>query len=125
MSRLHGLFLINAIFVALAALPLIFAYPAVFGMLGIPSLDNGFFVQVAGAWLLMEGFASFLVWQRPLGNNDLVTSIIGMKVVFILVVIAAMVGGTLPAQAFAVGAVIDALFCIGFVAFLRDDHARP
>jgi hypothetical protein len=124
-SRLYGLFLVNAIFVTLAALPLIFVYPAVFGVLGISSLENGFFVQVAGAWLLMEGFASLLVWQRPLGNRDLVVSIIGMKAVFILVVIAAMLGGTLPAQAFAIGAVIDALFCIGFVAFLRDDHARP
>jgi hypothetical protein len=123
--KLHGLFLANAIFVTLAALPLIFAYPATFGFLGIPSLENGFFVQVAGAWLLMEGLASFLAWQRPLGNSDLVISIIGMKVVFILVVIAAMLGGTLPAQAFAIAAVIDALFCIGFIAFLRSDHARP
>ena len=125
MLRLHWLFLINMIFVTLAALPLIFAYPAVFGFLGIPSLENGFFVQVAGAWLLMEGFASLLVWQRPLGNNDLVVSIIGMKVVFILVVIAAMLGGTLPAQAFAIGAIVDALFCVGFVAFLRSDHIQP
>lgn len=125
MLRLHWLFLINVIFVTLAALPLIFVYPAVFGFLGIPSLENGFFVQVAGAWLLMEGFASLLVWQRPLGNNDLVVSIIGMKVVFILVVIASMLGGTLPAQAFAIGAIVDALFCIGFVAYLRADQARP
>lgn len=125
MSRLHGLFLVNAIFVALAALPLIFVYPALFGVLGIPSLENGFFVQVAGAWLLMEGFASLLVWQRPLGNRDLVVSIIGMKVVFILVVLAALLGGTLPAQAFTIGAIIDALFCVGFVVFLRDDHAQP
>lgn len=125
MLRLHWLFLINVIFVTLAALPLIFAYPAVFGVLGIPSLENGFFVQLAGAWLLMEGFASLLVWQRPLGNNDLVVSIIGMKVVFILVVIAALVGGTLPSQAFAIGAIIDALFCVGFIAFLRGDQARP
>ena len=125
MLKLHGLFLVNAIFVSLAALPLIFAYPATFGMLGIPSLENGFFVQVAGAWLLMEGFASLLVWQRPLGNSDLVVSIIGMKVVFILIVLAAMVGGTLPAQAFAIAAVIDALFCIAFVAFLRSEHAQP
>lgn len=125
MSRLHGLFLVNAIFVTLAALPLIFAYPALFGLLGIPSLENGFFVQVAGAWLLMEGFASLLVWQHPLGNGDLVVSIIGMKVVFILVVLAAMLGGTLPAQAFVIGAIIDALFCIGFVGFLRDDRAQP
>ena len=123
--KLHWLFLINVIFVTLAALPLIFAYPAAFAFLGISSLENGFFVQVAGAWLLMEGFASLLVWQRPLGNNDLVASIIGMKVVFILVVIAALLGGTLPAQAFAVGAFVDALFCIGFVAFLRSDHAPP
>ena len=125
MSKLHELFLVNVIFVTVAALPLIFAYPAVFGYLGISTLENGFFVQVAGAWLLMEGFASLLVWQRPLGNNDLVVSIIGMKVVFILVVIAALLGGTLPAQAFAIGAVVDALFCIGFIAFLRDDNARP
>lgn len=125
MLRLHWLFLINVIFVTLAALPLIFVYPAVFGFLGIPSLENGFFVQVAGAWLLMEGFASLLVWQRPLGNNDLVVGIIGMKVVFILVVIASMLGGTLPAQAFAIGAIVDALFCIGFIAYLRADQARP
>lgn len=125
MLRLHWLFLINVIFVTLAALPLIFAYPAVFGFLGIPTLENGFFVQVAGAWLLMEGFASLLVWQRPLGNNDLVVSIIGMKVVFILVVIAALLGDTLPAQAFAIGAIVDALFCVGFIAFLRSDHIQP
>lgn len=124
MSRLHGLFLINAIFVTLAALPLIFAYPTVFGFLGVTSLANGFFVQVAGAWLLMEGLASYLVWQRPLGNNDLIVSVIGMKVVYILVVIAALIGGTLPAPAFAVGAVIDALLCVAFVAFLRGDDAR-
>jgi hypothetical protein len=124
-SRLHGLFLLNAIFVALAALPLIFAYPAVFGFLGIPSLENGFFVQVAGAWLLMEGLASLLVRQHPLGNRDLVISIIGMKVVFILVVIAALLSGTLPAQAFLLGAVVDALFCIAFGAYLRDDDVGP
>ena len=35
MSKLHALFLVNAVFVALAALPLIFAYPAVFAQLGI------------------------------------------------------------------------------------------
>jgi hypothetical protein len=123
--KLHWLFLINVIFVTLAALPLIFAYPALFGFLGIPSLENGFFVQVAGAWLLMEGFASLLVWQRPLGNRDLVVSIIGMKVVFILVVIAAMLDGALPAQAFAFAALVDALFCVGFIAYLRSDRARP
>ncbi|MFT4039568.1 MAG: hypothetical protein QM692_15380 [Thermomicrobiales bacterium] len=124
MSRLHTLFLVNAIFVGLAALPLIFAYPAVFAQLGIPSLENGFFVQVAGAWLLMEGVGSFLVWRRPVGNDDLVTSIIGMKVVFILVVLSAMAGGVLPAQAFLAGAVIDALFCVAFIAWLRAEPAR-
>ncbi|MCA9879523.1 MAG: hypothetical protein KC442_17145 [Thermomicrobiales bacterium] len=125
MLRLHWLFLINVIFVTLAALPLIFAYPAVFGLLGISSLENGFFVQVTGACLLMEGFASLMVWQRPLGNSDLVLSIISIKVAYILVVIAAMLSGSLPAQAFAVGAIIDALFCIGFIAFLRADRTRP
>jgi hypothetical protein len=73
----------------------------------------------------MEGLASLLVWQHPLGNRDLVISIIGMKVVFILVVIAALLGGTLPAQAFLLGAVVDALFCIAFGAYLRDDDVGP
>lgn len=124
MSKLHALFLVNAVFVALAALPLIFAYPAVFAQLGIPSLENGFFAQVAGAWLFMEGVGSFLVWRRPVGNDDLVTSIIGMKVVFILVVLGALVGGVLPAQAFLAGAIIDALFCVAFVAWLREEGRR-
>ena len=116
---LHTLFLVNAIFVAVVSLPLIFFYPAVFARLGVPSLENGFFVQLAGAWLFTEAIASAFVWLRPRQNVDTVWVIVAMKAVFILLVVVAMLSGTLPATAFLVGAVIDLLFSIAFVSYVR------
>lgn len=111
----HALFLLNAIFVAVVSLPLVFAYPAVFAQLGIPSLENGFFVQLAGAWLFVEAIASLLVWLRPDRNVDTIWVIIAMKVAFILVVLAAFFAGALPATAFLGGAAIDFLFSLAFL----------
>ncbi len=116
---LHALFLVNAIFVAVVSLPIILFYPAVFGLLGIPSLENGFFVQLAGAWHFTEAIASLFVWLRPRQNGDTVWVIVAMKVVFILLVAAAFLSGTLPATALLGGAVIDLLFSIAFVAYAR------
>ncbi len=118
-SRLHALFLVNAAFIAIVSLPLVFAYPAVFARLGISTLENGFFVRLAGAWLFVEAIASVLVWLRPRQNVDMVWIIIAMKVVFILLVLAALATGALPATAFIGGAVIDFLFSIAFLAYLR------
>ena len=116
---LHALFLVNAIFIAIVSLPLMFAYPAVFKRLGISTLENGFFVRLAGAWLFVEAIASALVWLRRRQNVDTVWVIIAMKAVFILLVLAALATGTLPATAFIGGAVIDFLFSVAFLAYLR------
>jgi hypothetical protein len=118
------LFLVNAIFVWLASLPLLLAYERVFTALGIVSLENGFFVRLSAAWLFTEGIASYLTWRRPRGNSDLVLVIIAMKVAFILMVLLAAIAGSLPAQGFWVGAAIDLAFSIAF-AFYLSAQPRP
>ena len=118
------LFLVNAIFVWLASLPLLLAYERVFAALGIATLENGFFVRLSAAWLFTEGIASYLVWRRPRGNTDLVLVIIAMKVAFILMVLLAGLAGSLPAQGFWVGAAIDLAFSIAFAFYLRLSPSR-
>ena len=117
-ERFRWLFLFNAILVAVAALPLLLAYPTVFTRLGIASLENGFFVRLAGGWLFVEAIASYLAWRRPRGNADLVYVIIAMKVVFIVLVILAALAGTLPASAFLFAAVVDLVLSIVFGIYL-------
>jgi hypothetical protein len=119
-SPLHVFFPINAIFITVASLPLIFAYPEVFARLGIPSLENGFFVQLSGVWLFTEAIASLLVWQHPRANVGTVWVIIAMKVVFIALVVVAYTAGTLPASAFLIGAAVDLILSVIFLLYLRD-----
>jgi hypothetical protein len=118
------LFLVNAIFVWLASLPLLLAYERVFAALGIASLENGFFVRLSAAWLFTEGIASYLAWRHPRGNTDLVLVIIAMKVAFILMVLLAALAGSLPAQGFWIGAAIDLAFSIAFAFYLRLSPSR-
>jgi hypothetical protein len=123
-DRYRWLFLANAIFVVLASLPLLLAYPRVFAALGIPSLENGFFVQLAAGWLFAERVASFLVWQRLRGNDDLLRVIVTMKAIFIALVVAASVSGSLPERGFLVGDAIDLAFSLAFATYLRADGSR-
>lgn len=118
-SPLHVFFPINAIIITLASLPLIFAYPEVFARLGIPSLENGFFVQLAGVWLFTEAIASLLVWQHPGANVGTVWVIIAMKVVFIALVMVSYAAGTLPASGFLIAALVDLILSVIFFLYLR------
>jgi hypothetical protein len=118
-SPLHIFFPINAIFITIASLPLIFAYPELFARLGIPSLENGFFVQLSGVWLFTEAVASLLVWRHPYTNVGTVWVIISMKVVFIALVVGTYLDGSLPASAFLVGALIDLILSVIFFIYLR------
>lgn len=134
-ESIRWLFLLNVLFVAAASLPLLVAYPAVFARLGIPSLENGFFVRLSAAWLFVEAIASFLVWRRlavdarstaaPQSDAllDLVWVIVAMKVAFILLVVGAAIAGSLPAPAFVAGAAIDLAFSIVFLLFINRQRA--
>ena len=123
-DRFRWLFLANAVVVGLASAPLVIAYPAVFARLGIPTLENSFFVQLVGALFLVEAMVSALVWRRPVLQTDAVVAIVLMKGVFIALVVAATLGGTLPASGFLIAALIDALFSLAFIAMLRRYPAR-
>jgi hypothetical protein len=123
-ARFRWLFLLNAIIIAVLSLPLLFAYPAVFGRLGIASLENGFFVRLAAGWLFVEAIASYLVWRRMAGNNDLVWIIVAMKVVAIVVIVVAAFSGTLPATSLLLGAAYDIVMSIAFCVYLSREAGR-
>ncbi|MFN8590698.1 MAG: hypothetical protein U0031_04480 [Thermomicrobiales bacterium] len=118
-GRLRWTLLLNAVVIALSSLPLVIAYPAVFARLGIVTLENGFFVQLAGAWLFTEAVASFLAWRGARPNRDLVLVIIAMKVVFIALVAVAAGDGTLPSPGLYPAAVFDIVMCLVFGLYLR------
>jgi hypothetical protein len=115
---LHWLFLLNTAVVGLASVPLLVAYPRVFAMLGIASTDNGFFVRLAGGLLLVEAIVSLLVWRQRAIEAIPVITIVLMKGMFILLVVLAAVGGTLPASQLLTAAIVDALFSVAFLFML-------
>lgn len=117
-DRMRWVFLLNTIVIVLASLPLLLIYPAVFARLGIDSLENGFFVRLAGGWLFVEAIASYLAWRGSRPNPDLVYVVIAMKVVFILLVAIATVSGTLPSTGLYPAAVFDSVMSIVFGWYL-------
>lgn len=115
---LHWLFLLNTAVVGLVSLPLLVAYPRVFAMLGIASTENGFFVRLAGGLLVVEAIVSLLVWRRGMLETIPVITIVLMKGMFIVLVVLAAIGGTLPASQLLTAAVVDALFSAAFLFML-------
>lgn len=114
------LLIVNMIFVTLASLPLLFAYPTVFAQLGIASLENGFWVRLAAAWLFVEVIASYLAWRKPRLDTDLTTIIIAMKAVFIVLVVLAGVTGSLPSSSLWIGAVVDLVLSVALFVAVRE-----
>jgi hypothetical protein len=122
---LHWVFLLNTAFVGLVSLPLLIDYPRVFAALGIASTENGFFVRLAGGLLLVEAIVSFLVWRHGAIQTIPVITIVLMKGMFILLVVLAAIGGTLPASQLLTGAVVDALFSAVFLVLLSRTSPAP
>lgn len=117
-ASLHWLFLLNTVVVGLASLPLLIAYPTAFAMLGITSLENGFFVRLSGGLLLVEAIVSLLVWRQGAIQFIPVITIVLMKGMFILLVVLAASGGTLPASQLVTAAVVDTIFSVIFIYML-------
>lgn len=114
------LLIVNMIFVTLASLPLLLAYPTVFAQLGIASLENGFWVRLAGGWLFIEVVASYLAWRRPRLDADLAYVIIAMKAIFIVLVVLAGLSGSLPSSSLWIGAVIDLALSVALFVAIRE-----
>jgi hypothetical protein len=123
-DRFRWLYALNALVIAVASLPLIFALPFALEQVGVTSPENLFFVQMAGVFLFGEAIASFLAWGNSRARRDLTVVIIGMKALFILLVVAGIIASSLPSSALVAAAIFDAVISLALLFMLRQPHTQ-
>ena len=91
----------------------------IFTWLGATGLPDPVYVHLVSGFIAVQGLGYVLVWLHLWRNVDLVWVGIGFNLVYIGAAVGAMVRGDLPHALFAWFALIDALFIVGFLLFLR------
>ena len=77
------------------------------------------YIQLAAVFILVQGLGYWLVYRDPLANLGLVRIGIAYKATYSGLALYYLVTGQLPSAFFIPWAVVDVLFLIGFVMFLR------
>lgn len=113
------LFLVAALFDMGLGLAFLVAAGPIFAWLGATALPEPAYVHLVSGFIAAQGLGYALVWRHLWRNVDLVWVGIVFKLVYIGAAVGSMLRGDLPHAMFAWFALIDALFIVGFLLFLR------
>lgn len=115
----RSLFLAAAIYDIGLGLAFLAAAGPIFEWLGAIGLPDPTYVHLVSGFIAAQGLGYALVWRHLWRNVDLVWVGIVFKLVYIGAAVGSMIRGDLPHAVFAWFALIDALFILGFLLFLR------
>lgn len=113
------LFLVAAVFDIGLGLAFLVAARPLFDWLGATNPPETVYAHLVSGFIAAQGLGYLLVWRHLWRNVDLVWVGIVFKLVYIGAAVGAMLRGDLPHALFGWFAVIDALFIVGFLLFLR------
>jgi hypothetical protein len=77
------------------------------------------YIQLAAIFIFVQGLSYLLVWRDPPHNPGLVQVGVVYKVAYVGLALWYLIVGQLPSDFFIPWAIIDVLFMIGFLLFLR------
>ncbi len=115
----RSLFLVAAIYDVGLGVAFLVAAQSIFDWLGATGLPELTYVHLISGFIAAQGLGYAMVWRHLWRNVDLVWVGIVFKLVYIGAAVGAMLRGDLPHALFAWFALIDALFIVGFLLFLR------
>lgn len=119
-DRYRPALLIGAIYDLALGIGFLFFTGPLFALLGIALEADPVYVQLTAGLIAIMGFGFFLAWRQPLLNGDIVLMGAVFKAIYVALAVYTLVRGELPHMVFLVLAVIDLVFLVVFLAFLRD-----
>lgn len=115
----RGFFLLAALYDLVLGVAFFFLYRPVYGLLGIPLPTEPAYLHAAAAFVFVQGIMYLLVYRDMQRNWDLVLVGAVYKAAYTGVAFYHWGLGTLPHPIFALFGVLDLLFLMGFIVFMR------
>lgn len=112
-------FLVAALYDILLGAAFLVAGERILTAIGMALPPHIAYIQLAAVFIIVQGLSYWLVFREPLGNAGIVTVGVAYKASYAGLALYYLVIGQLPSVFFIPWAVIDVLFLIGFVMFLR------
>jgi hypothetical protein len=112
--------LLAALYDGLLGLAFLFFMGPIFRALGVEFAADPVYAQLAAGMTAIMGLGFYLAWRDPLVNGDIVLMGAVYKAFYVLLAIYTQIRGQIPHGVFLLFAVIDVMFFVVFVLYLRD-----
>jgi hypothetical protein len=116
----RGFFLVAALYDLILGAAFFVLYAPLFDMLGIALPNNISYIHLTAAFVFVQGLGYWFVYQDPYANRGIVKVGVPYKFAFSALGFYYLAIGELLHPIFLVFSVLDLLFLIGFVLYLRD-----
>lgn len=114
----RAVFLVAALYDLILGTVFLFLYPWVYGVMGIPLPTEPAYLQMAAAFVLVQGMMYVLVYRNLEGNRDLILVGATYKAAYAVISLYHLGAGDLPHPFFAVFGVLDIGFMVVFAMCL-------
>ena len=118
-----SLFVVAAWYDLILGVVFLLFYGAVYSALGIALPETAAYLQLAAAFVIVQGIGYLFVAQNMDRNVDIVKMGAIYKAAYSAVSLYHFSQGTLPHGVFALFAVLDLVFLVFFIMFLMDSRA--
>lgn len=116
----RAFFLVAALYDLVLGAAFFLLYGPLFEMLGIALPNNISYIHLTAAFVFVQGLGYWFVYQDPIANRGIVKVGVPYKLAFSTLGFYYLAIGELLHPVFLVFSVLDLLFLIGFVLFLRE-----
>ncbi|MET1231639.1 MAG: hypothetical protein ABWY52_02165 [Candidatus Limnocylindrales bacterium] len=118
-SSWRAFFLVAALYDMLLGAVFVVVGDQILGAIGMELPPHVAYIQLAAVFIFVQGFGYLLTYLDPLGNLGIVRVGIAYKAAYAGLAFWYLVIGALPSPFFIPWAIVDLLFLVGFVVFLR------
>jgi len=118
-SSWRAFFLVAAIYDMLLGAAFVVLGEQILRTIGMELPPHIAYIQLAAVFIFVQGLGYWLVYRDPVGNLGIVRVGIAYKAAYAGLAFWYLVIGALPSIFFIPWAIIDLLFLVGFVLFLR------
>jgi hypothetical protein len=115
----RSFFLIAALYDMILGAAFFFLYGPLFEMLGVALPNNTSYIHLTAAYVFVQGLGYWFVFQDPADNRSIIKVGAVYKFAFSALALYYTVIGQLLHPVFLVFGLLDLLFLIGFIMFLR------
>jgi len=119
-SMWRPFFLVAALYDIVLGAGFFLLYEPLFEILGIALPNNISYIHLTAAFVFTQGLGYWFVYQEPMANRGIVKLGVVYKFIFSSLAAYYLAIGELLHPVFVVFGVLDVLFLIGFVLFLRE-----